>query len=373
MPSNSTFRIQDFADAASRRTDLSPTLAVAGHSLQPAIDIATEVINAMIRGGPDGQRMNWKWNRLNVVPNPLGVLAPIGPNATFLTNAFQQDYAVPGCINVDWLEEAPYVNINQLSQPKQILWADPKRNLSEEYLPGASMAWKICFLPNNLLRYGTWGQSTLFQVAGMANPGPNVVYTNPLTQGVAINNPCTQVQDPNGNLWALTTYGTCGSTQPTWPGSPAYPTLTSPTTTATTVADGSCVWTALNPNGFGFRLHCPPAGNSVVWAFRCVVQMIPPIYTSLGQTLGVLPDDHVPWFRTGFIALCKKYAPDAKVRAMAEGENGEYKNWLKALRNAVQAGCREQEDQQLVPMSGGMGGVPVPPNPAYPFAGGWGS
>lgn len=273
----------------------------------------------MIRGGPDGQRMNWKWNRLNVIPNPLGVIAPLGPNATFLTNAYQQDYAVPGCINVDWLEEACYVNINQLSQPKQVLWADPKRNLSEEYLPGASIGWKICFLNNNLLRYGSWGQSTIFQVAGMANPGPNVVYVNPLTQGVAVNNPCTQIVDGNGNFWALTTYGTCGSTIPTFPSNPSFPTLSSPATTATTVADGSCVWTALNPNGFGFRLHCPPAGNAVVWAFRCVVQMIPPIYTSLGQTLGVLPDDMVPWFRTGFFAKCMEHSPDAKVRVKAQG------------------------------------------------------
>lgn len=371
MP-NCTFRIQDFADAASRRTDLSPTLATAGHSLQPAIDIATEVMNNIVRGGPDGQRNNWKWNRMNVVPNPVGVLSPIGPFCTFLTNAFQQDYAVPGVINVDWLEEAPYVNINQYAQPKQVLWSEIKRNLSLEYLPGASMAWKICFLPNYLMEYAMWGQNIAFQVDGMNSPGPGVEYVNPLQTGTSINNPCTQLRDPNGNYWALTTYGVCGSTIPSFPNPVTYPTLSNPAATASTVNDGTCVWTALNPNGMGFRLHCPPAGNSVTWAFRVIAQTIPQVYTSLGQSLGVIPDDMAHWFRIGFIAKCMEHSPDAKVRAKAMGPEGEIAMWLKAMRNAVQATNREQEDTQLVPMSGGIGAVPVPPNPAYPFPGGWG-
>lgn len=78
MATNSSVRLRDIADAALRRSDLAPQLAVAGNSLQPAIDIANEVINAMCRGGADGQRMNWKWNRLNVIPNPI-VGTPLAP------------------------------------------------------------------------------------------------------------------------------------------------------------------------------------------------------------------------------------------------------------------------------------------------------
>jgi len=369
MATNSTFKIERFVDACSRRADMAGALAAAGHSDQPGLDIATEVMESMIRGNAMGERMNWKWNRFNVVPNPLGVLSAIGPYGTFITNAFQQDYAVPGCINVDWIEEAPYININQLQQPKQVLWADPKRNLSKEYLSVGCMPFKICFLPNYLLDFGIWGQTSQFQVDGMTNPGPNVPYIYPLGAGVAPNNPCTQIQDANGNFYALTTYGTCGSTIPTFPATPTYPTLQSPTTAASTVADGTCVWTALNPNGMGFRLHCPPAGNSVVWLFRVVAQMIPPVFTSLKSTLGQLPDNMVPYFRRGFEAKCCEHSPDPKVRAKAtQPRTGMLDMWMADLQRAVKTATKEQEDQVLVP-EGGFASGPSLPTAVYPFTG----
>ena len=100
--------------------------------------------------------------------------------------------------------------------------------------------------------------------------------------------------------------------------------------------------------------------------------MIPPIYTSLGQTLGVLPDDMVHWFRKGFFALCEEGSPEAKTRAKAMGSQGSIALWMAALRNAVQAGSREQEDTQLVPVGSRMDYGPGMPTPAYPFPGAWG-
>jgi len=381
MATNSSTKLRDIVEAALRRTDLAPQLAVAGSSLQPAVDICNEVINAMIRGDmtdptyrePES-RLNWKWNRINCIPNPLGPISQIGNfgSGTFLTNAFQQDYAVPGIINIDFIEESPYFNINTLQQPKQVMWADPKRDLSKEYVSTGTLSWKICFLPNSMLDYGIWGQSSQNNVNGLTCPGPNVEYQLPIGAGVAPNNPVTQIVDQYGNLYALTTYGTCGSTTPSFPSTVSYPTTQSPTTTATSVADGSCVWTALNPNGMGFRLSCPPYGNSTVWLFRVVAQMLPPVYTSLNQTLGVLPDDMVPFFRQGFIAKATMYSNDPKVRARAIGPTGEWALWLKSLRNAVGVGTREQADQVLVPDGPQMStGYVTVPNAVYPFMVGW--
>lgn len=373
MATNSNLRIQKFVHDAARRADLAPALTSAGSSDQPAVTIATEVANAMIRGGPGGQRMNWKWNRLNVIPKPLGVLAAVAGFGTFLTNSWQQDYAVPGVINVDWIEEAPMVNINQVTNggaPKQVIWLEPKRNLSREYV-AAGQALKVCFLPNNLLQYGVWGQSNQFQISGLNNPGPGVVYTYPLGPGLAPLNPINQIVDPNGNLYVLTTYGTCGLVPPTFPGSVVYPTTRNPGLTATTVPDGTCVWTALNPWGQGFRLDSPAPANGVIWLICVTAQMIPPVYLALDDTLGVIPDDMATFFRVGFEAKCVQKNPDPKVRARFTQE---WELWQKSLMNAVQSGNREQEDMQFVPgtpiMSGGGSGRGTP---AYPFMGGyWG-
>src|SRR5260370_6221758 len=76
---------------------------------------------------------------------------------------------------------------------------------------------KICWLPNDQLQYGVWGQAQSASVSGLNNPGPNVAYTNPLGATQTPDNPTTQIIDTNGNLQILTRYGTCGSSQPSWP------------------------------------------------------------------------------------------------------------------------------------------------------------
>lgn len=368
---NSNTTLQMIVRSAARRIDIAPVLASGGSSDQPALDIATDVMNAMIRGGPDGQRMNWKWNRFNVIPAPVAgtIMAGLGGFGTFFTNSWQQDYAVLGLLNVDWLEQVAAVNINQTAQPKQVLWPEAVRDLPKTYFQTGQPC-QVCWLPNYMLDWGIWGQSSLLQVDGLNNPGPGAVYTNPLGATVAPSNPITQIQDPNGNYWVLTTYGTCGGSLPTFPATPTFPTLANPKAAASTVPDGSCVWTAVNPSGMGFRIDPLPPETGVVWLVRCVAQKTPVIFTSLGQTLDPLPDDHVPWFRQGFEAKCYQKSIDAKVRAKFEPE---WKLWLKGLDNAVRAGNREPDSAGFYPGSSIMdSGGATYPGPAYPFPGWWG-
>lgn len=368
---NSSISLQEIVDDAASLGDVSPALATGGFSDAPALSIANDVISAMLLGGPKGEPFNWKWNRFNV--------------KSFPTISLQQDYFVPGVVNLGWLEKAWASNINQVSIPKQKSQLEVKKDLDVTFMqtgyPG-----KICWLPNDQLQTGTWGAHPLGPTAanpsgetgvagsnptGLQNPGPNVVYTNPIGTVQTPLNATTCITDPNGNLWVLTTFGTCGSTQPTWPASPAYPTFKDPTIVATTVTDGTCVWTAVNPKGQGFRLNPIPPQTGVVWLIQPVAQMRPPRFTTLGQLLEPVPDDYVTYFKQGFFAECYRRNPDPKVRAKYAQER---QLWLEALDKAVRQSDREADDYGFVPgssiMETGWGINPI--NPANPF-GPWGS
>jgi hypothetical protein len=365
MP-NSNIRLQEVVDDASTLGDVAPALATGGFINAPALSIANDVMQAIINGGPGAQPFNWKWNRINVSP--------------FNTNSYQQDYFVPGVINLGWLESSWAVNINQTSIPKQKIPLEVKKDLmvtdDQTGYPG-----KICWLPNSMLQTGTWGQAPLGPVAGspsgttdasgpgqtgLQNPGPNVIYTNPIGTLAQPTNATTAIQDPNGNLWVLTTYGVCGNTQPSWPTTPVYPTIASPSTVATTVADGTCVWTAINPSGQGFRLNPIPPQTGVVWQIIVVAQMKAPRFSSLSQTLEPLPDDFEWAFKQGFFAECYRRNPDPKVRAKYRDER---QLWLEALDKAVRQSDREEDDMGFYPgtsvMDTSWGTNPI--NPAYPF------
>src|SRR5579859_2860263 len=181
MPgSNSTISLSDILDEASTLGDVAPALAVGGYSNQPALGIATDVMQAIINGGPAGQPFNWKWNRMNC--------------PGFFTFSYQQDNFVPGLVNLAWIESAWASNINQTSVPKEITYLEAHKDLEVTYAqtgyPG-----KICWLPNDQMQTGTWGNSPLGptvgnpngdtsgfgrNAGGLQNPGPNVIYTNPL-------------------------------------------------------------------------------------------------------------------------------------------------------------------------------------------------
>lgn len=367
MPgSNSTISLSDILDEASTLGDVAPALAVGGYSNQPGLGIASDVMQAMINGGPAGQPFNWKWNRFNCPP--------------FFTFSYQQDNFVPGLVNLSWIESAWASNINQTSVPKQITYLEAHKDLEVTYqqtgYPG-----KICWLPNDQMQTGTWGNSPLGpttnspngdtsgfgrNAGGLQNPGPNVIYTNPLGILQTPANATTCITDPNGNLWVLTGYGICGSTSPTWPTTPAYPTFTSPSITATTVTDGSAIWTAVNPKGQGFRLNPIPPQTGIVWLVQAVGQMRAPRFTTLGQLLNPIPDDYATFFKQGFFAECYRRNPDPKVRAKYPMER---QLWLEALDKAVRQADKEMDDFGFYPGSGVMdnsyGSYGI--TPAYPY------
>jgi hypothetical protein len=366
---NSNITLQNVIDDANSLGDVAPALATGGFSDAPALSIANDVMQAMINGGPNAQPYNWKWNSFNVAP--------------FCTISYQSDYFVPGLINLGWIENAWAVNINQTSVPKQKQYLEAKKNLQVTYdqtgYPG-----KICWMQNSNLNAGTWGQAPLGPTAGnpqgninglgpgltgQQNPGPNVIYTNPVGILSQPTNATTCIKDPNGNLWALTTYGTCGATQPSWPTTPVFPTVVSPNTVATTVTDGSVVWTAINPAGQGFRLNPIPPSNGVVWVITVVGQMRANRFSNVAQTLEPIPDDYEWAFKQGFFAQCYRRNPDPKIRAKFTMEQ---QIWLKALDDAVRQSDREEDDFGFFPgssvMQSGIGVNPI--NPAYPF-GAW--
>lgn len=361
--SNSTVTLQSIVDDAGTLGDTAPALATGGYSVP--VSIANDVLTAMLLGGPEGSPLNWKWNRINATPFP--------------TISFQQDY-FSQAVNISWIEYAWASNINQTSVPKQKQDLEVHRDLFVTYQQ-AGYPGKICWIPNDQCQTGTWGNTPLGPTAsnpsgnttaigsnltGLQNPGPNVVYTNPLGTPNQPINATTCIADPNGNLWQLTTYGTCGSTQPSWPTNPVYPTLNSPSTAPTTQADGTCVWTAVNPKGQGFRLNPIPPQTGVVWLIQAVCQMRVNLFQTLGQTIDPIPDDYSSYFKQGFFCQCFRRNPDPKVRAKFPDE---WKLWLDALMKSLKSGQREADDAGFYPsmsiMDSGFGYSQI--NPAQPY------
>lgn len=324
--------------------DIAPVLASAP-AMQVALSIANQVQVAMIRGGPVVQSMGWKWNR---------IYPP-----SFATNSFQQDYATNN-LNIGWLERCQGVDFNNTSVPKPVIDVLVKRDLVTTYRQWLGPV-SICWLYNNQLMYGVWGGTALNNQEGLSNPGPNVVYKNPVGATTTPSNPITQIQDPNGNFWYVSTFGTCGGTQPTWTNPPVFPTLSSPSATPSTVTDGTTVWTALNPTAQGFRLSPIPPQTGRVWMMYPIAQAKPVAYVSLESFIAPIPDEFYTYFLEGFTALCYLKSVDPKVRAKYADS---YKNWIVSLDNAVRAGNVEPDDFRFVPecpiMSPSADGIGAP-------------
>lgn len=329
---NSTTRLQDIVDYAKTFADLTPVLASGGFSQQPALTIANDVMVAML-----ARPFAWKWNRIKL---------PV-----FYTNSNQQDYAST-INNLAWLEYGVVIDINSTAIPKYKGTLETDRDLPEtssQYgQPG-----QVCWLPNDQLVYGVWGGGTTGE-GSTANPGAGSIY-GPLN-GVGVTaqptNPYLQIIDPNGNLWylsnALTTSVTLGLTQPTWPATASiqYPTMNAPSTAATTVPDGTGIWTAINPKGQGLRLNPVPPQNGVVWQVRLFGQMRAPQFTALSQLIDPIPDDFAPYFRRGFIAYAYMHSKDQKVAGKFAAQQA---LWKESLMTAVQSVDRERDNSGLFP------------------------
>lgn len=343
MP-GSTVYLQDIVDDAARIGDIKPVLGSGGSSLEPALTIANIVMAELC-----SKRFNWKWNSFNV--------------PTFQTISWQNDYAIPGITKLGWLENGVIIDINNTQIPKRKFKLEVVRDLqptSDAY----GRPFQICWLNNSNLLYGTWGSGSTVpntNNTGQLNPGPNVVYTQPLGAVVTPSNPITQIIDPNGNYQVLTTFGTCGASAPSWPAANAA--------AGTTTTDGTCVWTVVTSYGQGFRLQLIPAQSGVVWQVMLRAQYKPVRFTSLGTPIDPIPDEFSQYFMQGFKAYCYQRSPEAKIR---EKFAVEYPLWQAALLQAEGQGDREPESFGAYPSNDLMGTSYPDPGPAWPFGYPWG-
>jgi hypothetical protein len=350
---NSSYTLQNLVDIARSMGDIAPVLPTGGYYETIAISAANDTMTAMIAGNQNGSPFNFKWNRLNL--------------PTFYINSWQQDYVVPGVVTLGWLEICYSYNTSSTVYPKPVRTVEVKRDIMLTNSQTGNQA-KIAWMQNDTLTFGTWGLTQTLSLTGLSNPGPGVVYTNPAGQISLPSNPITQVKDAFGNLWVVTTYGTCGNTNPFATNlNPQFPDPNAPNTVATTVTDGSVVWTAVNPKGQGFRINPMPSQTGPVWQIAPVGQMKVAKFTQLNQYCEPIPDDFFTYFQNGFFTQCYRRSPDPKVRGKFEAE---YKLWLKSLHDAVSQGSREQDDWGFVPTSPGVmdTGMGYPSlSPAMPY------
>jgi hypothetical protein len=351
---NSLIKLEQVKMECEADGDVAPILAVGGSEYLPLISAAYQTQVAILDGGPIVQTMGWKWNRGYFIP--------------FFTNSFQQDYAANN-LTISWLERCKGYDYNNTSVPKPDIDILVRRDIVDtfrQFWGPVNIAWEY----NSQLMYGVWGGTALANLHGLSNPGANVVYTNPVGATGAVINPITQIKDPNGNYWVLTTYGTCGSTQPSWPATPSYPTITSPSTVATTQADGTCVWTAINPMGQGYRISPTPPQSGRVWYVQPIGQLKPVQYSGgLESYITPIPDEMYSYFLEGVKARLKMNAKDPKARQAAAGQ---WALWQQALDNSCRKGNLEPDDfmflppnQVMAPIGGGSG-----PRPDFPLSGG---
>jgi hypothetical protein len=350
---NSSYTVQSLVDIARAMGDLAPTLPTGGSYELVALSAINDAMTAMLAGSSKGSPFNFKFNRVYITP--------------FFVNSYQQDYAQNN-IYIGWLESCGAYNTSSTQQPKPFRVVEVKRDVLLTNAQTGNLA-KIQWIQNDSMQYGEWGQSVNDSLTGLSNPGPGVVYTDPQGMMSCPANPTTQVEDSFGNLWALTTYGTCGDVNPFITNqnpNNLYPTLLSPTAVPPTVDDGSVVWTAINPKGQGFRINPMPTQTGPVWELQPVAQARVPQFTSLGQYLEPIPDDYFTYLKTGFFAQCYRFHPDPKLRTKFETE---MKLWMMALDNAVRQGSREEDDWGFVPSSNVMdtGWAFNPVNPAMPY------
>jgi hypothetical protein len=323
--------------------------------MEPALTIANIVMAELC-----SKRYNWRWNSFNIPP--------------FATNGWQNDYCSggaalangawvqnpPSLTNLGWLESGVIIDINSSSIPKRKFPLE----VNKAILPTSNSygrPYQAVWLNNANLQFGTWGTGANVpnpNLTGQLNPGPGVVYGNPVGVTVTPQNPTTQILDPNGNIQILTQYGTCGLSTPPWPSAGAA--------VGTITTDGTVQWTVADPYGQGFRLQPIEASGAVVWLVMLVGQYKPARFSSLGQFINPIPDDFSQYFMQGFRAYCYQRSPEAKIR---ERFQTEYQLWLKAIQDAEGQADREMEAYGAYPGTDVMGGYDCPwPSAAWPFA-----
>jgi hypothetical protein len=333
--------------------DIKPVLAdVSAFQLEPFLTICGDVYSDIV-----GVAFPHKWNEVKI--------------PQFYTNSFQQDYALvnpdgSSFFNCEWLEKGIVIEMTGTVLPKPWGYAECGRDQTQatgSLLQPMNWSWPTftCTrLYNYMAYYGVWGQGNTGSATFGNNPGPGAVYTNPLANNTQQANPITQIIDTNGNLQVVTTYGTCGLTQPNWPAANALP--------GTKTTDGTTVWNVVDPNGIAIRINPVPSQTGVVFQFNLIGQMPAITFTDLSQTFAPFPDKYLKYFRQGIIAQCYRWASDAKVQAKFEKN---YQIWLKSLADLREVQDRELEEYRFVPertvMGCGTTGRVGFVGPAWPF------
>jgi hypothetical protein len=356
MP-QSEVTLQDFVDNAESFGDLAPVLNVGGHSLEPARTAMNDAMNRFFADYP------YKFNEFEL---PF-----------FYSNSWQQDYALidedgNSVTNLAWLQQGIAVQINSTALGKPWTWVQVGRsqiqstaNLGSGLAANAlAPVYSATFMQNRRLYYGTWGDANTGNATLGNNPVAGSVYTAPLGQISQPSNPITQIRDANGNLLVLTTYGTTGNSAPL---------LAANSEPGTTVNDGSCVWTLVDPYGQGIRITPIPSQVGVVWQFRLIAQMQPPRFDDADcfeQTIYPVTDEYEPHLRALFIAEVYSYSSEAKVAAKAEGKR---QKALESLAKARMKSDRERDFYKFVAStnvrSGGNRNNTGYAGPYWPFGG----
>lgn len=350
---NSSYTLQNLVDISRALGDVAPTLPVGGEYETVALSALNDAMTAMLAGSHKGSPFNFKFNRFLIPP--------------FFVNSYQQDYA-SNLLNLGWLESGGAYNTSSTQQPKPYRVIEVKRDVLITNAQSGGLA-KCQWAPNKTLQYAVWGQSTANSLTGLSGPGPGVQYVDPTGMTSTPPNPCTQITDSYGNFWLLTQYGTCGGSNPfTSNQNPnkVYPTTASPNTVPITVTDGSVVWTALNPDGQGFRINPMPTQTGPVWQIQLVGQQRIPQFTALGQYLDPIPDDFFKYLKRGFVTYLYEFSLDPRVRSKFKDS---FQIWMAELDAAVSQGSREEDDWGFVPSSNVMdsGWAFNPVNPALPY------
>lgn len=330
---SSTYTVQQAVNYARTVAAAIPTIGLAGQSNQPALTFANNVMQKII-----AENNPWKWN---------SYVAPI-----FFSQPYQQDYPTNLSVNsMGWLESATFTDINNPAGTPQYFIKPPLQcvaRLLPTYVVGIPN--EIAWLMNRNATTGSW-------------PGANMVYTNPLVSqgGGPGNNPLTAITDTNGNIQVVTTYGTTGSSAPSWPSANAQ--------AGTTTADGTVVWTVQDPNGVCFRVNMLATYGSNVWQFNVTYQQKAPLITSLAQTFAPIPDDLQYLIQQGFLAFCYKNSTEADSRALFAAA---YAEWIEDMQKALGQSDREVQSFGIYPAdslqnTGGGSGVGT-----YGYPGWWG-
>ena len=305
---NSTITLQTLCNQLAGMPNISPLANPGSYAVDTLLAIADDVMTDLISA-----RFNFKWNSRLITP--------------FLTNSWQQDYPLAGITDIGWLEEAWWVDINSLTRPIPSEGFEVVRDLPVQNGRWASRPEQLAWMYNQQLQLDTW-------------PGPQVVYAPLLTQGNVAQNPRQAILDANGNILILIGPGTTGNTAPSAP---------SNSPEGTTMLDGSCRWMVCSPNSQGFRVAPMAPGTGPVYQIHAKYQRKPVPFTSINQTLGVIPDDYAPRFRDGFRVTCYKYSADDNTRDRYEPKRSE---WLGSIVAAEKQGDREADAFRIVPASG---------------------